>query len=190
MAAGRRALVVVDVQNDFCEGGSLGVPGGARVAAAISAYAAAHAADYDLVVATRDWHVDPGRHFAPSGTAPDYAQTWPVHCRAASPGAAFHPALELPPGAVVISKGEHAAAYSGFEGHDADGRLLDTVLRERDVTCVDVAGIATSFCDKATALGARSLGYETRLLLGLCADVAGADTEATVQALEAAGVAV
>lgn len=190
MTEPRRALVIVDIQNDFCEGGSLGVPGGADVAAAISEYAAAHAGDYFLVVATRDWHVDPGSHFAPSGTAPDYDTTWPVHCRAGSDGAQFHPALRLPPGTVVISKGEHAAAYSGFEGHDDEGRLLDAVLRGRGITDVDVVGIATSYCDKATALSARSLGYGTRLLLELCADVPEADTGAAVAALETAGVVV
>jgi nicotinamidase/pyrazinamidase len=190
MAEQRRALVVVDVQNDFCEGGALGVPGGAAVAAAISAYARGHADDYAVVVATRDWHVDPGAHFAPSGTPPDYTETWPVHCRAGTPGAAFHPALALPEGTVVVSKGEHAAAYSGFDGVDEQGRPLDVVLRERGITDIDVVGIATSFCDKATALDAASLGYRTRLLRSLCADVAGADTDATVAALAAAGVAV
>lgn len=190
MAERRRALVVVDVQNDFCEGGTLGVPGGAALSAAISAYVRDSVDDYTLVAATRDWHVDPGAHFAPPGTLPDYAETWPPHCRAGTPGAAFHRALVLPPGSLVVSKGEHAAAYSGFDGRDDAGRPLDTVLRDRDITDVDVAGIATSFCDKATALDAASLGYRTRLLRSLCADVPGAGTSATLAALAAAGVAV
>lgn len=190
MAQQRRALVVVDVQNDFCEGGALGVPGGAALSAAISAHARDRADDYALVVATRDWHVDPGAHFAPPGTPPDYAETWPVHCRAGTPGAAFHPTLVLPEGAVVVSKGEHTAAFSGFEGIDDAGRSLDAILEERGITDIDVAGIATSFCDKATALDAASRGYRTRLLRSLCADVPGVDTGATVATLAAAGVSV
>ena len=188
--APRRALVVVDVQNDFCEGGSLAVPGGAEAARAISTYLEARAGAYALVVATRDWHVDPGSHFAPAGTEPDFSDTWPVHCRAGTAGAGFHPDLHLPAGTVVVSKGERAAAFSGFEGHDESGRSLDTVLRDHGITDVDVVGIATSFCDKQTALDACGLGYATRLLLPLTADVAGADTGATVRALETAGVRV
>ncbi len=190
MEVERRALIVVDVQNDFCEGGSLGVPGGARVAQAISAYAAEHAADYAVVVATRDWHVDPGAHFAPEGQDPDYAETWPVHCRAGSPGAELHRNLRLPEDAIVVSKGEDAAAFSGFEGHDDAGRSLDAILKEHGITDVDILGIATSFCDKATALSGAEAGYGTRLLLPLCADVPGADTAATVAELESAGVVV
>jgi len=188
MADRRRALVVVDVQNDFCEGGTLAVPGGAAVAAAISDHVRDHADDYTLVIATRDWHVDPGAHFAPQGTAPDYAETWPVHCRAGTEGAAFHRGLALPAGTIVVSKGAHAAAYSGFEGRDETGHPLDTVLRRHGITDIDVAGIATSFCDKATALDAASLGYHTRMLRSLCADVIGIDTDATLAALTAAGV--
>jgi nicotinamidase/pyrazinamidase len=190
MTAPRRALVVVDVQNDFCEGGSLAVPGGAETARAISTYLGAQAGAYDLVVATRDWHVDPGPHFAPAGTQPDFSGTWPVHCRAGTTGAAFHPDLHLPVDAVVVSKGERAAAFSGFEGRDEIGRSLDAVLHDHGITDVDIVGIATSFCDKETALDASRLGYATRLLLPLTADVAGADTGATVRALEAAGVRV
>jgi nicotinamidase/pyrazinamidase len=188
MEDGRRALIVVDVQNDFCEGGSLGVPGGARVADAISTYASERVSDYSVVVATRDWHIDPGAHFAPEGVDPDFQDTWPVHCRAGTPGAEFHPGLRLPDRAIVVSKGERSAAFSGFEAHDADGRSLDAVLREHGITGVDVVGIATSFCDKATALSGAVAGYQTRLLLPLCADVPGADTDATVAELARAGV--
>jgi nicotinamidase/pyrazinamidase len=185
-----RALIVVDVQNDFCEGGSLGVPGGGDVARAISRYLETHRAGYALVVATRDWHVDPGTHFAAEGTDPDYVETWPAHCRAGSWGAEFHPDLHLPAGTIVISKGERAAAFSGFEGHDGAGRSLDDVLRTRGIDRVDVAGIATSFCDRATALDGVAAGYRTRLLLPMCADVEGADTAATLTELENAGVQV
>ena len=184
----KRALIVVDVQNDFCEGGSLGVPGGSKVARAISDHVEYYRSEYHLVVATRDWHVEPGTHFAPEGEDPDYAETWPVHCRAGTGGAEFHPDLRLPAGSIVISKGERAAAFSGFEGADHAGRSLDAVLRSHGTTHVDVAGIATSFCDKATALGGVALGYGTRLLLSLCADVPEADTAATLEELERAGV--
>ena len=190
MSTMRRALIVVDVQHDFCEGGSLGVPGGGSVAQAISDYAETYAGYYRLIVATRDWHVDPGTHFAPEGKDPDYAETWPVHCLAGSRGAEFHPGLRLPAGTTVVSKGEHSAAFSGFEGHDDADRSLDTVLRAHGITDVDIAGIATSFCDKATALDGAASGYRTRLLLRLCADVPEADTVATLEELERAGVQV
>ena len=186
--ASHRALLVVDVQNDFCEGGSLGVPGGAALAGAITSYIQVHRDEYDLVVATRDWHIDPGPHFAPDGTDPDFDQTWPVHCRAGTVGAEFHPDLRLPGAALVVHKGQHEAAFSGFEGTTPAGDALAAVLREAGVTGVDVCGIATSFCDRATAMAAVSAGFQTRLLARLCTDVTGADTGATLRALEASGV--
>jgi len=186
----RRALIIVDVQNDFCEGGSLGVPGGNELAGQICRHVEAHAEDYAVIVATRDWHVDPGTHFARSGIEPDYVETWPVHCVAGSSGAGFHPDLVLPPSTVVISKGETAASFSGFEGHDDKGRALDEILREQDVTAIDVVGLVTSVCDKATALDGVRLGFVTRLLLSLCRDVVGADTEVTAAELTSGGVEV
>jgi nicotinamidase/pyrazinamidase len=137
MAVGR-ALVVVDVQNDFCEGGSLAVSGGAQVAAAVSEAMAT--GGYQHVVATRDWHVDPGDHFS---ATPDFVTSWPPHCVAGTSGAGFHPLLDTSLIEAVFSKGEHAAAYSGFEGHAEDGSTLAGWLRQRGVTEVDVAGIAT-----------------------------------------------
>lgn len=180
------ALIIVDVQRDFCEGGSLGVAGGAAVAAAISEAAAS--GRWDVVVATRDWHEDPGAHFAAPGTEPDYRQTWPVHCRAGSEGAEFHPALVLPAGAAVVSKGQHAAAFSGFEGVDERRRSLAEVLEAAGADRVDVAGIATSYCVRATALDAAAAGFPTRVLTDLCADVDPSATPATLAQLSAAGV--
>ncbi|MER7073906.1 isochorismatase family protein [Terrabacter sp. NPDC000476] len=184
-----RALVVVDVQNDFCEGGSLAVAGGADVALRIGEHVSAHLADYDHVVATADWHVDPGDHFS---TTPDYVDSWPVHCVADSDGADFHPQLApaLHVVEAVFRKGEHAAAYSGFEGRSADDEqvALATWLRERDVTRVDVVGIATDHCVRATALDARREGFETVVLLDLTAGVARATTEAALAQLAEAGV--
>lgn len=183
-----RALVIVDVQNDFCEGGSLAVAGGAAVAGAISEAVAAHPGRWDLVVTTQDWHVDPGRHFAPAGEDPDFRDTWPPHCVAGSSGAALHPALRLPAGVVGVRKGEHRAAYSGFEGRDPSGRSLDEVLREAMVDEIEVAGLATSYCDRATALDGVANGYATALLVDLCADVDPSATAATLSELEQAGV--
>lgn len=184
------ALLIVDVQNDFCEGGSLAVEGGADVASRISAYLRDHAQDYAVIVATRDWHVDPGEHFA---AAPDYADTWPHHCVADSAGADFHRKLNdhvvyLDTVDFVVSKGQYAAAYSGFEGTSDDGRSLTSRLTELGITAVDVAGLATDYCDRATALDAVKLGYEVRLLTNLCAGVAPETTESALVEMAEAGV--
>ncbi|WP_283137308.1 isochorismatase family protein [Rhizohabitans arisaemae] len=180
----KNALVVVDVQNDFCEGGSLAVAGGAEVAAAISEHM--RKTPYDLVVATRDYHVDPGDHFSES---PDYATTWPPHCVADTPGAGFHPALDLSRVTEVFSKGERSAAYSGFEGRSADGSTLADWFAERGVTSVDVVGIATDHCVRATAADAASAGLTTRVLLDLTAGVARETTAKALRELRAKGVA-
>jgi nicotinamidase/pyrazinamidase len=185
----RTALIVVDVQRDFCEGGSLAVAGGAAVAAAITEWVASETGrHYLLVVASRDWHVDPGSHFAARGVAPDYASTWPRHCVAGTAGAEWHPDLRLPDGVVVVSKGERAAAYSAFEGRDDQGRPLADVLRTAGVGGVDVAGIASSYCVRATALDAVQAGFGTRVLTDLVADVDPAATPATWAELRSAGV--
>ncbi|MFB9708282.1 isochorismatase family protein [Streptosporangium sandarakinum] len=177
------ALIIVDVQNDFCEGGSLAVSGGAEVAAAISRHAAAHR--YDHVVATRDFHVDPGPHFA---AEPDYVDSWPAHCVAGTPGAEFHPALDDSLAEEVFSKGAHAAAYSGFEGAAPDGTPLGRWLADRGVDSVDVVGIATDHCVRATALDAAAGGLAVRVLLDLTAGVARPTTDAALARLRAAGV--
>ena len=177
-----RALIVVDVQNDFCEGGSLAVAGGAAVAAAISAHIPA--AGYDHVVATRDHHVDPGTHFA---ERPDFRETWPAHCVVGTGGVELHPALDREPLEAIFDKGEYAAAYSGFEGA-ADGVPLADWLRERGVDAVDVVGIATDHCVRATALDAVAGGFATRVLLPLTAGVDPGTTDAALEQLRGAGV--
>lgn len=186
---GGRALIVVDVQNDFCEGGSLAVRGGADVARRISEHVNARVADYDHVVATADWHIDPGDHFSPT---PDYVDSWPVHCLADSDGADFHPNLvgALDNIEAVFRKGEHAAAYSGFEGRSADDEhvALATWLTQHEVSRVDVVGIATDHCVRATALDARREGFETTVLLDLTAGVARATTDTALAQLAEAGV--
>ncbi|MGM1064128.1 isochorismatase family protein [Saccharothrix sp. Mg75] len=179
-----KALVVVDVQNDFCEGGSLAVAGGAAVAAAISAHIAS--GSYDHVVATRDYHVDPGDHFSET---PDFVDSWPVHCVAGTAGASFHPELDVTAVEAVFSKGEYAAAYSGFEGASGGGESLVDWLRSRDVTEVDVVGIATDHCVRATALDAAAAGFATTVLLDLTAGVARSTVDSALTRLGEAGVA-
>jgi nicotinamidase/pyrazinamidase len=177
-----RALIVVDVQNDFCEGGSLAVAGGAAVAAAITAHIPS--AGYAHVVATRDHHVDPGSHFAEH---PDFLETWPAHCVVGTGGVELHPALDRAPLEAVFDKGEFAAAYSGFEGA-ADGVPLADWLREHGVDAVDVVGIATDHCVRATALDAVGHGFATRVLLPLTAGVDPSTTDAALDQLRIAGV--
>ncbi len=184
-----RALIVVDVQNDFCEGGSLAVTGGAEVAAAITDLIGESTAGYQHILATRDNHIDPGDHFSDE---PDYVHSWPVHCVAGTEGVGFHPnfAPSVTSGAIeaVFDKGAYAAAYSGFEGVDENNRGPAEWLRERQVTEVDVVGIATDHCVKATALDAARAGFTTRVLLDLTAGVAAATTAAALDELRAAGV--
>jgi nicotinamidase/pyrazinamidase len=188
-----RVLIVVDVQNDFCEGGSLPVSGGAAVASRIASMLHhwvardAESPAYDYVVATKDHHVDPGAHF---GSPPDYVDSWPAHCVAGTSGEAFHPNLDPEPFDEVFRKGEHRAAYSGFEGAARDGTALDHWLRGRGVTEVDVCGLATDHCVKATALDAQAAGYATTVLLDLCAGVADATTAEAMGLFAQAGVAV
>jgi nicotinamidase/pyrazinamidase len=177
-----RALIVVDVQNDFCEGGSLAVAGGTAVAAAISRHIPT--AGYDHVVATRDHHIDPGHHFA---EAPDFLETWPAHCVVGTGGVELHEALDRGPIEAIFDKGEYAAAYSGFEG-TADGVPLADWLRARDVDAVDIVGIATDHCVRATALDAVGNAFATRVLLHLTAGVTDGTTDAAIEELRTAGV--
>ncbi|CAL9465723.1 nicotinamidase [Streptomyces sp. NPDC057838] len=186
----RRALIVVDVQNDFCEGGSLAVSGGADVAAAVTELIGqAGGSGYQHVVATRDHHIAPGGHFSAS---PDYVRSWPAHCVAGTEGVGFHPnfAPAVASGAIdaVFDKGAYAAAYSGFEGTDENGTTLADWLRSREVTEVDVVGIATDHCVRATALDAAKEGFRTQVLLDLTAGVAAETTERALEELREAGV--
>ncbi|WP_028707383.1 isochorismatase family protein [Propionicicella superfundia] len=160
------ALIVVDVQNDFCEGGSLAVAGGASVAARIGELLRSDHG-YALVVATRDHHIDPGSHFSDS---PDYVDSWPPHCVVGTPGADLHPGLGDPVFAAIFDKGEYTAAYSGFEGSHR-GKPLVEYLREEGIRAVDVCGIATDYCVKATALSAACYGFATTVLADLTAAV-------------------
>ncbi|HPX37469.1 MAG TPA: nicotinamidase [Mycobacterium sp.] len=178
-----RALLIVDVQNDFCEGGSLAVDGGAAVARAINAYLATDPG-YDHVVATQDHHIDPDGHFS---AHPDYVSSWPRHCVAGTTGADFHPDLDTTPVEAVFHKGEFDSAYSGFEG-SADGVGLADWLRAHDVDEVDVAGIATDHCVRATALDAVRAGFTTRVLVDLTAGVAPDSSAAALDEMRSHGV--
>lgn len=181
------ALIVVDVQNDFCEGGSLAVAGGTAVAEAISAYLRSDDATYDHVVATRDYHIDPGDHFSDN---PDFVRSWPRHCVADTAGASFHPRLDIAPITAVFSKGHYSHGYSGFEGRtDTDDALVDW-LRSREVRAVDVVGIATDHCVRATALDAARHGFDVSVLAELTAGVSKSTVDAALTELREAGVTV
>lgn len=190
-APGKTALIVIDVQNDFCEGGSLAVNGGADVAYAIAEVLKRwHEADpgereYDHVIATRDHHIDPGGHFSDH---PDYVTSWPRHCVADSDGAAFHPNLDPQPFDAIFSKGEYSDGYSGFEGKSQEGRGLADWLRDHAVTSVDIVGIATDHCVRATALDASREGFDTTVRLDLTAGVASDTTQRALADMRAAGV--
>lgn len=167
MASPKTALVIVDVQNDFCPGGSLATERGTEVAGLIGSYQDNHADDYAHVVATQDWHIDPGEHFSDT---PDFVDSWPVHCVADSTGAALHDAVRSHTIDAFFRKGEYSAAYSGFDG-EADGVGMAQWLRDRGVEKLDVVGIATDHCVRATVLDALEEGFEVRVLTEMCAAV-------------------
>lgn len=177
------ALIVVDVQNDFCEGGSLAVAGGSRVAADVSRHCAE--SEYAQVVATRDYHIDPGAHFSDN---PDFVRSWPRHCVAGTPGSSFHPELDVGPVSAVFSKGQYSDGYSGFEGADPQGQRLADWLRDRHITHVDLVGIATDHCVRASALDAAEAGFDTRVLLELTAGVSRPTVDTALDDLRNAGV--
>jgi len=186
------ALIIVDVQNDFCEGGSLAVAGGTDVAQrlgrVLGEWVDTLAANrrWDFVVATRDHHVDPGAHFSDQ---PDYVDSWPPHCVVGTNGAEFSPSLTPRPFDAVFDKGEFAAAYSGFEGVE-DGVPLGRWLASHDVDNVSVCGIATDYCVRATALDAADSGFSTRVLAAFTVGVAAGTTSDTWRDLSARGVAI
>ncbi|BDZ65710.1 isochorismatase family protein [Agromyces mangrovi Wang et al. 2018] len=184
-----RALLIIDVQNDFTEGGALGVDGGAAVASGITRFLAEHGDDYDLVVASRDWHDgdnDNGGHFA-GDAEPDFVDTWPVHCVSGTTGAEYHPDLDVSRVDVHIRKGQGAPAYSIFEGTDDDGTPFPELLTRHGVTEVDVVGIATDYCVRASTLDALEHGQHARVLTGLVAGVAAESSEAAIAEMGHAG---
>jgi nicotinamidase/pyrazinamidase len=189
-----RALILVDPQHDFAEGGSLAVSGGLAVADRIAAYLAGHRDAYQVVVATRDWHPPVlSDHFAEAPDSPDYIDMWPPHCVQDTAGARFLPAIERQIAGglidVIVSKGQMSASYSGFDGHTATGHSLDGLLTAASITAIDVCGIATSHCVKATALDGRGSGYDVTVLTDLSVGVTSEQAAAAYIELGAAGVA-
>ena len=188
--AGTRALFIIDVQNDFTEGGALGVAGGAVVASGISRLLAD--ARYEHVFASRDWHDadnDNGGHFA-GDASPDFVSTWPVHCVAGTGGADYHPELVLPPTAIHVRKGQGVPAYSIFEGTTDDGASVDEVLERLGVTDIDVVGIATDYCVLASAEDALDAGRRVRVFTDLVAGVAAESSAAALADLADKGAVV
>jgi nicotinamidase/pyrazinamidase len=177
------------VQNDFTEGGALAVEGGAAVAAGITGYLRSRPDEYDVVFASRDWHHgddDNGGHFA-TDAPPDFVDTWPRHCVAGEPGAQYHPALDTTLIDVHVRKGQGRPAYSIFEGTTDAGGGLSDALDDLGVTDVDLAGIATDYCVRASALDAIAAGRHVRVLTDLVAGVAAASSQAALTELAAAG---
>ena len=184
-----RALLIVDVQNDFTEGGALGVSGGDAVAEGITRHLRDHAAEYAVIVASRDWHdpdSDNGGHIVRDGT-PDYVDTWPPHCIAGTEGAEYDPGLDTAAVTHHVKKGQGRPAYSMFEGVTDDGSTVGVVLAERGIETVDVVGIATDHCVRASALDAIAHGQHVRVLTDLIAGVAPAPSDAALAELAHAG---
>jgi nicotinamidase-related amidase len=194
-----RALLIIDVQNDFTEGGALGVDGGAAVAAFITNYLRTNPERYNSVVASRDWHygdTDNGGHFAAAGATPDFSTTWPPHCIAGTPGAEYHPDLDTSLIDIHVHKGQGKPAYSIFEGVTDDGETLAHTLDRLGVTDVDLVGIATDYCVRASALDALAgrdadgNARRVRVFADLIAGVAPSTSLLALQELEAAGAEV
>ena len=178
------ALIIVDVQNDFCEGGSVPVPGGTALALAVNDYLASEPG-YQHVVATQDFHVDPGDHFS---DRPNFSTSWPPHCIAGSPGAEFQSRLNAEPIEAVFRKGAYDAGYSGFEGVDRKGTPLLAWLRQRGVDEVDVIGIATDHCVRRTAEDAARAGLTTRVLVDLTVPAGTASAAEALAEMRSAGI--
>jgi nicotinamidase/pyrazinamidase len=186
-----KALLVIDVQNDFCEGGALAVAGGAAVAGKISKFL--EESSYDLVVASRDWHdadsTNSG-HFAEAGTEPNYTTTWPVHCVADTPGASYHPNLETKKIDVDIYKGQGQNGYSIFEGVTEAGESFTQLLKDKNILEVDIVGIATDHCVLASAMDSKEHGLKVRVISSLTAGVSATSTEAAIDQMVDNGIEV
>jgi nicotinamidase/pyrazinamidase len=186
-----RALLVIDVQNDFCEGGALAVAGGAAVAGKISKFL--ESTRYDLVVASRDWHDADNNnsgHFAEPGAEPNYKTNWPVHCVAETNGAQYHPNLNTEAIGEHIFKGQGQNGYSIYEGITKSGQTFDDLLNAHQIDEVDVVGIATDHCVLASALDSKSHGLKVRVISSLTAGVSEVTTEAAIDRMIDSGIEV
>jgi len=187
------ALFIIDVQVDFCEGGALACEGGARAAEKITEYLRNNPSRYDHVIASRDWHTpgsDNGGHFPPEGVAPDFVNHWPLHCIAGTEGANYHPNLDASLIDVHIKKGQGAHGYSIFEGTTEEGESIQSVLSRLEIDSVDVVGIATDYCVRASSLDALSNGMQVRVITSLTAGVSAASTETAIDEMVDAGAKV
>lgn len=188
-----KALFVIDVQNDFCEGGALACQGGAQVASSITSFLKASKGDYQHVIASRDWHTpnsENGGHFPTHGNQPDFVNTWPLHCIAGEPGADYHPNLDSSLIDIHIKKGQGQHGYSIFEGVTESGESIQDLIQRLEISEVDVVGIATDYCVRASALDAKNFGLEVKVITSLTAGVSASSTEAAIDELVDAGVKV
>jgi nicotinamidase/pyrazinamidase len=188
-----RGLLIVDIQNDFTEGGALGCDGGAAVAAGISRYVAGHADQYDVIIASRDWHDpdnDNGGHFAAAGAEPDFVNTWPLHCVAGTPGADYHPDFDTSAVTHHVKKGQGVPSYSMFEGVTDTGETVAQVLDDHGITHVDVVGIATDYCVLASSKDALGIGRDVTVLTDLVAAVTPDTGQAALEELEGLGATI
>lgn len=187
------AVFIIDVQNDFCEGGALACEGGAAVAGKITAYLQENPGRYDFVIASRDWHTPDdanGGHFPPAGQEPDFVDTWPLHCLAGQSGAEYHENLDTSLIDIHIKKGQGAPGYSIFEGVTETGEKLTDLLPRLEITEVDVVGIATDYCVRASSLDALAQGLKVRVITSLTAGVASQSSEAAIDEMVDAGAQV
>jgi nicotinamidase/pyrazinamidase len=184
----RNALLVVDLQNDFLEGGSIPVPGGTQVAAQVSRHIRHFRSEYAFVVATRDVHEDPADHFSDK---PDYITTWPKHGLIGSRGATLcTPIFNLVREKiiqVVVDKGRHAGAASAFEAQDVRGHMLVDVLREQRVDHIDICGLITEYCIRESALDARKHEFQVRVLVNLCGAASPDNAQRAFEDMKTAG---
>lgn len=188
----KKALIIVDIQNDFVEKGSLGVEGGTSVAERLSEWLKANHKTFNHIVTTQDWHIDPGTHFSDN---PDYVDTWPAHCVADQYGSEIvtplKETLQEIGVDIEVKKGMYEAAYSGFEGYTQTGETLAEALKKLGVTQVTIVGIATDYCVQATALHARDNNLGTTVWLEYCAGINPERVEETInKILPQAGVRV
>lgn len=188
-----KALLVIDVQNDFCEGGALACEGGAGVASKISSFIRDHKTSYDFVIASRDWHspndLNDG-HFPPAGVQPDFVKTWPLHCIAGTSGAEYHPNLDTTLVDIHIKKGQSANGYSIFDGITDDGDRFSEALQKNAITEVDLVGIATDYCVRASALDAVKHGLSVRVISSLTTGVSADSIEKAIDEMVDAGISV
>ena len=188
-----RAFFIIDVQNDFCEGGALACQGGAMVAQKITDYLKSNKSEYDFVIASRDWHTpndSNGGHFPPIGQEPDYVNNWPLHCIAGEAGAEYHKNLDSSLIDIHIKKGQGQHGYSIFEGTTDDGESIQDLLPRLGISDVDVVGIATDYCVRASSLDAKAEGLSVRVITSLTAGVAASSTDAAIDEMVDAGVQV